>query len=303
MLDSPYVDFLCSPYDYAQQSRGAGNQQYARCLLEGFRRRGKLAVLEADTRTTLHKNVGDNLHAKTRSDDIALLARDFAGSLCWGCGFWYYDFGYGWYDAPEFTELFKKIYPIRREIKDCRSVAEVLVVGDFESVLYTNADLPMFCHERTSGLIYALGHTGVPFDSASVADVASGKLDGYKLYIFCNLHHMTPEKKRLVEGLRAKGKTVLLPEKPLTTAELRNLFAKEGLHIWNDDADSAIYASASCVSLHCATGGEKVIRLPRRARVTMLYPERHKIAADTDRIVFTPSGNGMSTTIFRYQNR
>ena len=301
VLDSPYVDFLCSPYDYAKPSRGAGNLQYARCLLEGCRRRGKLAVLEADTRTTLHKAVGDNLHAKTRPDDIALLARDFAGTLCWGCGFWYYDFGYGWYDAPEFTELFKKIYPIRREIKDCRSVAEVLVVGDFESVLYTNADSPMFCHERTSGLVYQLGHAGVPFDSASVADVASGKLKDYKLYIFCNLHHKTPEKERIVKNLRAKGKTVLLPENPLSTAELRTLFAKEGIHVWNDDADSAIYASASCVALHCATGGEKTIRLPRRAKVTMLYPERREVSADTDRIVFTPQVDGMSTTIFRYQ--
>ena len=177
----------------------------------------------------------------------------------------------------------------------------MLVVGDFESVMYTNADSPIFCHERTSGLVYALGHTGVPFDTASVADVAFGKLKDYKLYIFCNLHHMTPGKERLVAKLRGKGRKVLLPEKPMTAAELRTLFAKEGIHVWNDDADSAIYASAACVALHCATGGEKVIRLPRRAKVTMLYPERREIAADTDRIVFTPQGDGMSTTIFCYR--
>ena len=159
----------------------------------------------------------------------------------------------------------------------------------------------MFCHERTSGLVYALGHAGVPFDSASVADVASGKLKDYKLYIFCNLHHLTPAKERIVAALKGKGKTVLLPEKPMTTAELRELFAKEGLHIWNADADSAVYASASCVALHCATPGEKTISLPRRAKVTMLYPERRNIAADTERIVFTPPGKGASTTIFRYE--
>lgn len=179
-------------------------------------------------------------------------------------------------------------------------MAEVLVVGDFESVLYTNADSALFCHERTSGLVYALGHTGVPFDSASIADVASGRLKDYKLYIFCNLHHMTPEKERVIAKLRAKGKAVLLPEKPMTTTELRNLFAKEGLHIWNGDADSAIYASASCVALHCAVGGKRTIHLPYRAKVTMLYPERREIAANIDSIVFTPQGDGMSTTIFRY---
>jgi hypothetical protein len=31
----------------------------------------------------------------------------------------------------------------------------------------------------------------------------------------------------------------------------------------------------------------------------MLYPERREISADTDRIVFTPQGNGLSTTLFR----
>lgn len=306
VLDSPYVDFLCCPFDYAAAARGPGCQQYARCLLEGFRRRGKLAVLEADTRTTLYTAGGDGshlnaLHAKTRADDIALLARDFVSSLCWGCGFWYYDFGLGWYDAPEFAELFKRIYPIRREVRDCRSVAEVLVVGDFESVAYTNADSPMFCHRRTTGLVLALGRTGVPFDTASVLDVAMGKLKDYKVYIFCNLHHLTPGKERLVEKLRKSGKTVLLPESPLSAEELRARFVREGLHVWNDDADSAVYANASCVALHCATPGEKTIRLPRRARVAMLYPERRRIADDTDRIVFTPAGNGMSTTLFCYR--
>ena len=112
-----------------------------------------------------------------------------------------------------------------------------------------------------------------------------------------------PDTRPILEDAAAQGKTVLLPEKPLTTTELRALVAKDGIHIWNDDVDSAIYASASCVALHCATGGEKTIRLPCRAKVTMLYPVRREIAADTDRIVFTPSGNGMSTTIFRYQSR
>ena len=97
------------------------------------------------------------------------------------------------------------------------------------------------------------------------------------------------------------GRTVLLPEKPLSSAELRGLFAREGIHVWNDDADSAVYASAACVALHCATPGEKTIRLPCRAKVTMLYPERRELGAATDRIVFTPQGDGMSTTIFRWR--
>ncbi len=299
ILDSPYVDFQVSPFPYQTVARGGGNGQYSRRLLEATRRRGKLALMEADTRTTLTISPGYHLHSKSRAEDIALLARDFVSTLCWGCGFWYYDFGQGWYDAPEFNELFGKIFPIRREITDCRSISEVLVVGDYESVMLTNAGSSRFNDERTSGLVNALGHTGVPFDSASVADLASGKLKDYKVYLFCNLHWMTPEKERLLALLRAKGKAVILPEAPLTEAELCRLLAAHGVHIWDDDPRDVIYANASCVALHSAVPGEKTIRLPRRAKVTMLYPERREMSAGTDCIVFTPPGDGFSTTLFR----
>lgn len=300
ILDSPLVDFQCSPYVYGPASRAAGNMQYARCLLEGLRRRGKLALLEADNLTTLY-NVQHphGNYTSSREDDFAILARDFVQTLCWGCGYWYFDFGIGWYDDPSFGDFFKKIYAIRREIKDCRSISEVLVVGDYESVMLTNAGSSRFNDQRTTELVNALGHAGVPFDSASTADLASGKLKDYKVYIFCNLHFRTPEKDRLVADLRSRGKTVVLPEKPLAAKELRALFAANGVHVWNDDPDAAVYASAACVGFHCASGGEKTIRLPRRARVTMLYPARRAIAADADRIVFTPDGKGMSTTLFR----
>ena len=300
ILDSPLVDFQCSPYVYGPSSRAAGNVQYARCLLEGLRRRGKLALLEADNVTTLHPTAhGHGNYTSSRSDDLAILARDFVQTLCWGCGYWYFDFGTGWYDAPEFGDFFKKIYAIRREIKDCRSISEVLVVGDYESVMLTNAGSSKFNDERTTGLVNSLGHAGVPFDTASTVDLASGRLKDYKVYIFCNLHFHTPEKDRLVADLRARGKKVVIPEKPLTAKDLRALFAANGVHVWNDDPDAAVYASAACVGFHCASGGEKTIRLPRRARVTMLYPERRAIAADTDRIVFTSARKGMSTTLFR----
>ena len=302
ILDDPCVDFQCSPYIYGPDSRAAGNVQYARCLLEGLRRRGKLAILEADNTTTILKTAhGHGKFTATRADDIAILARDFVQTLCWGCGYWYFDFGGGWYDAPEFGEFFKKIYAVRREVKDCRSLSEVRVVGDYESVMLTNAGSSRFNDARTTGLVNALGHAGVPFDSAGLADLASGKLKDYKVYIFCNLHFRTPEKDRLLAGLRARGKTVVLPAEPLTAQDLRALFATSGVHVWSDAPDAAVYASTACVALHCASGGEKTIRLPRRAKVTMLYPERRLVSENTGTIVFTPAGDGMSTTLFRLE--
>lgn len=301
LLDSPWVDFQCSPYVYGPASRAPGNVQYARCLLEGLRRRGKLALLEADNVPSGFPEHPHGNYTTNIEEDIALLARDFVQTLCWGCGYWYFDFGIGWYDHPAFGTFFKKIYPIRERVKDCRSVSEVLVVGDYDSVMYVAVPGQEVRHQRQStDLVNAFGHAGVPFDSAELADVASGKLKDYKVYLFCNLVHRTPEKMRIVEALKARGKTVVLPDVPTDAAELRRLLAVAGVHIWNADPQTAIYANASCVALHSAVPGEKTIRLPSPRRVTMRYPEERLVSERTDTIVFTPREQTISTTLFTF---
>lgn len=302
LLDSPWVDFQCSPYVYGPESRAPGNVQYARCLLEGLRRRGKLALLEADNVPSGFPLHPHGNYTKDVDEDIALLARDFVQTLCWGCGYWYFDFGIGWYDRPEFGEFFRKIYPIREEVSDCRSVSEVLVVGDYDSVAYVSVPGRENEHQRrTTDLVNALGRVGVPFDSAEVADVAGGGLKDYKVYLFCNLVNMTPEKRKLLDSLRSKGRTVVLPDVETAPAALRGMLSAAGVHIWNDDPQSAIYANASCVALHSATPGEKTIRLPAPRKVTMLYPERRLVSGKTDRIVFTPAARTLSTTLFKVE--
>lgn len=302
LLDSPWVDFQCSPYVYGRTSRAPGNVQYARCLLEGLRRRGKLALLEADNVMSGFPRHPHGNYTEDVEEDVALLARDFAQTLCWGCGYWYFDFGIGWYDRPEFGEFFKKIYPIREEVSDCRSVSEVLVVGDYDSVAYVSVPGREGEHQRrTTDLVNALGHAGVPFDTAEVADVASGALKDYKVYLFCNLVNVTPEKRALVDSLRAKGRAVVLPDVATDPAALRGMLSAAGVHVWNDDPQTAVYANASCVALHSALPGEKTIRLPAPRKVTMLYPERRLFSEKTDRIVFTPSARTLSTTLFKVE--
>ena len=209
ILDSPDVDFQSSPYVYGDFIRRAGEPQYARCLLESLRSRGKLALMEADNSTSFSGSPYCS-YSKTVDEDRAILARDFSQTLCWGCGFWYFDFGQGWYENDAFAPYFAKLPPIRALDADCSSVAEVVVVGDYESVMFTNVKPPFTLGDTvTSRQVRELGHAGVPFDSASFGDLAAGRLKDYKVYLFPNLFYVTPEKRAVVERLRAAGKTCI----------------------------------------------------------------------------------------------
>lgn len=323
ILDSPYIDFQCSPQVYGRDSRQPGGVQYARCLLEGLRRRGKVGILEADNSTTFSGTDYNHWSTDTESD-IALLARDFVQTLCWGCGFWYFDFGQGWYADPAFDGFFKEIFPIRALDADCRSVSDVLVVGDYESVMFSNVDWPVKRENLViTRQVNELGAAGAPFDSASFADLASGTLKDYKVYLFPNLHYATPEKRAVVERLRAAEKRLVwigapgsigpegpnpaglaVPEDkvfagPASRADLRELYRAEGVHVYNSDDDAAVYANASYVALHNANAGRRTIHLPRAAKVTELYPEKRSIG---DRIVtISFDAKGPATTLFRVE--
>ena len=307
ILDSPDVDFQCSPSIYGAESRRRGCGQYARCLLEGLRSRGKLAIIEADNSTTTSGSSYCRYSNSTEAD-IALLARDFAQSLCWGCGYWYFDFGQGWYADPAFNEFFAKVYPIRRRSDDCQSVSEVLVVGDYESVMFTHAEYPPTKENLAmTELANTLCSAGAPFDSASMADVMSGRLKKYKAYIFPNLHYVTDEKRSTLQRLRRQGAKLawvgamgepndVVFDKAPTRAQLRTFLSDAGVHIYNDDADAAVYANASYVALHNANAGRRTIRLPCAARVTELYPESRLVSKRCSEFSFEASGT--ATTIF-----
>lgn len=321
LLDSPYVDFQCSPPVYGAESRMRGRVQHARCLLEGLRRRGKVALLEADNSTTVAETPYCRYSDSTQSD-IALLARDFAQALCWGCGYWYFDFGQGWYADQAFGDFFRKIYPLRRADADCSSVSEVLVVGDYESVTYTHAEYPPTKENLApTDLVNAIGRTGAPFDSASFADLASGALKDYKVYVFPNLHYATQEKEAVIARLRKRGARlvwigepgILRPEgvgvalsrSPDTVypavpsyGTLRSLLRECGVHVYCDHPESVVYANASYVAVHNARPGRIAVSLPQASRVTEVYPGSRP-AAPSAVTSFAFSVDACATTIFR----
>ncbi|MCQ2397249.1 MAG: beta-galactosidase, partial [Lentisphaeria bacterium] len=212
VLDSSGVDFNCQPRLYGQPFRDFGEGQFSRGLVSSYALHGKLNLIEADTRTTDVPYDNPHCFAKDINDTINLLTRDFSQALCTGAGFWYFDFGEGWYTAPETREYLAKLKDIWNEPNvDNSSAAEVLLVCDMASIYYQSSDNPEITvrsfidHNRK-----ALSHVGVPYDTILLEDLDNPNLrQDYKVYIFMNTLMNSPERTAIAQKLRDAGKTIV----------------------------------------------------------------------------------------------
>ncbi|MBR6471196.1 MAG: beta-galactosidase, partial [Victivallales bacterium] len=209
ILASPDVDFQAQPPCYDKRFRDFGEGQPTRSLAESYRAHGKLNLIEWDTRT--HVIVERRYsYGWTPADSVNLLARDFSQSLIRGTGFWYFDFGQGWYEDPLIGEYLKKLQPIRENAADCSSIAQVALVGDLESVYYHGVEkINATITSAINGTLHAATHAGAPFDAIVSTDLGMETLPDYKAYIFLNLCYATPEHRAIVERLRKAGKTLV----------------------------------------------------------------------------------------------
>ena len=209
ILASPDVDFQCHPTAYGGVVRDFGEPQPARSLVSSYRLRGKLSITEADTRTHLCTDQPGHTFCKTPRDDVNALTRDFCQSLCRGNAFWYFDFAFCWYLAPEVQEYFKKLLPIWNLPADNNTAAEVLVIGDWDAPYYAGTEKirPSLHHIYQQSR--ELPHAGAPFDTVATLDLQNPALPDYKVYVFLNMLTPKPEVIEFAEKLRQQGKTIV----------------------------------------------------------------------------------------------
>ena len=134
LLESPYLDFLTSPTEYAYRNVGDGYSDL-RTEIKSIQLHGKVWFDENDYRTYLCQPTGwgwtDNF-----SDSKAHQIRQMASIIARASPAWWFDMGGGWYDSPEFMEVFDKLNSIaeRSTHTDRRSAAEIAMVVDEHSL-------------------------------------------------------------------------------------------------------------------------------------------------------------------------
>jgi hypothetical protein len=207
VLNCPDIDFLCSPYTY--DNKGLGGPNNSQTLPEAAALHGKLYFNEVDTETHLKQRQwrwGNSLHnPATFAETKGLLVRDYAYSLTKGNGLWWTDLMGGDYHDDEIVGLLRQLKRIDEQQlqSEKRSAAEIVVIMDESAFTYTGDGEPLWNVLLTAQKQWEFAFIGAPWEPQLLSDIANPKLRDYKLYIFLNTFHVTPQQR---ESIHAKLK-------------------------------------------------------------------------------------------------
>ncbi|MHB9133135.1 MAG: beta-galactosidase [Armatimonadota bacterium] len=199
ILDHPAVDFLASPYDYYYRKWGASliNQG----LGESANLRGKLFIINEDTRTHLHGSTQYS-GADSPEETRALYRRNFAAihTTCNGCN-WMEQVTPWLIDPMVLDELQQFNQLLQRGVHwpDTPAPEDMLcAIIDEESLKYqapfTDIDFENIYKMR----VYGLSHCGVPLRVHAFSDIARDNFPRYKAYVFLNNWYTSPERLALL---------------------------------------------------------------------------------------------------------
>lgn len=243
-MESPWVDFMHSPYHY--YNRSVDGPHYSQHSVDTVKNHGKLMVDQIDSKP--HLRHGKNANAYTPWESQQLIKRDVSYALTKNLLCYWLEGGPGnmfpivrhsperwgrlWYDDPEILATIGQLKKLVDEAQatENRSVTEMAIFTSPEG-LYTRKMEKMFGNFYVEALRqWILPETGVPFDDYLLEDLPNIERK-YKLYLFMDCHYM-PEKLRqqVRQKLEADGATAIwqyapgyLDEKGLALANMEAL--------------------------------------------------------------------------------
>lgn len=249
VFSSPDIDFIASPYTY--DNKGIGGPNNSQTLPADAQLHGKLYFNEVDTETYLHQRQwrwGNSLRNPTNFEETkALLTRDYAYALTNGFGMWWTDLFGGTYHDDKIVGLLSQLKSIDNRYleADRQSNADIAVVLDESSFEYFGDGEPLFNALLTAQKQWELGFMGAPWDPFLLSDMGNPKLRDYKLYIFLNTFHVTPEEREAVQKrLKRNGATAVWVYAPGYIGDklsVDNIQALTGIHVAETDSAGELH--------------------------------------------------------------
>lgn len=215
ILDSPDIDIVAGPTSYA--GRGAGSAGAFPTPLDSVRGRGKLFLVEDDTKTFLAEGeTEDTYNPKIAggADTQAVHQRHFGAALARGAGVAWMDlWGQGWLDNPD---IWRELGALTGRAEQWRQIAgqtnrapDVAVLVDEASLAFVRSDpdgLSATLVTRTRDLILK---TGASVGFYLQSDVTRPDFPDCKLCLFVNaLRVTTAERQAIREKLHRPGRTL-----------------------------------------------------------------------------------------------
>ena len=207
LLKSPAIDYFAAPYDYSH--RLMGDDGRGRAIADAFRAAGKIHMIEADTRTSLHPR-DEHGRLADIEQSVAAIRREVATALVHGNALWWCDFGAsgggGWYDHPALIGEVKELVALaqRRLERPTRKTAEVALLCDLESCYELADGAAMGTHrELVSAVTGELYRTGTPFKTLLVSQASEETLQDCKVIVVLNALRLAPGLRQRLRRLAA----------------------------------------------------------------------------------------------------
>lgn len=220
ILPSNIVDFMGAQPGY-DEVRQTGAPGFLNWVFDSERLHGKIPMAEIDYRTwrgpftsIAHDfNVGRFWNPRDLQN---AMAREAGKLLSVGGGLWWMEMTGGWFHA-EPMEAIGKINRVAEQIERSPDggfrPADVAVIVDEDSFFYSTEQMnihngPVFYSVNVQQP--ALYSSGVPFDMYYSKDIIDHNLDGYKVYIFLNLYHVSEKTRGYInDHLKRNGKVLV----------------------------------------------------------------------------------------------
>lgn len=278
VLESPHVDFICSPVSYAA-NRELGRDHGCMLPCDSLRHHGKLYFAENDTRT--HLTIAPYQHLeyfrnpvfkpKKFEDTVEMLKIHYSRALVHGYALWWFDMWGGWYDDDTYKSMLKSFLEISKQAssKSMKSVSELAVFID-EKAFRTpegNSVGPGTAYKIRE----ALGKIGAPYDCYLACDYDAVK-EKYKACVLLEPHPtILSEHIKADTAERQVGCFVVDKVSYTVTPDTLRQFCREnGVHLYCNK-DAVIYVNDSYLFIHTCSEGRLEINMPEGKTLSPLY--------------------------------
>ncbi len=271
LLESDAVDFLCSPLTY-MHGRQAGLDTYPMIPVGSVKHHGKLYFSENDIRTHLSRPVSPHPNYSVKiwtgpkkSVSLEQIKINFCRALIYGNGMWWFDMWGGWYDDPDFMELFKKMSEICADGMDC-SESDVALFMD------ENCYFSLPSHRNIVwNTCNQLGLTGMINDVFLASDFDE-VYNKYKVCIFVQPTE-TELLKQCIRKAEASGKAVKVvteDDADITAEDFKKFFTDSGVTV-PAPQKAVVYTGKKFVAFHSHEKGVYDLTVDGRKTFTDLF--------------------------------
>ncbi len=211
ILHSDDINMISSPASYA--FREPDSTSAFMTTAQSIDINNKLYFYEYDQRTWLSQDfalAGGGYYCKNDVEAIDLMRRDYMLCASNNTALWWFDMFEGWYSTEKMMKAVSDMADITKRLSGFhrKSAAEVVLIGSPESLYGKNKN-----NNIHDSLLYSQRdgymRMGAPFDTYSAGDMEKIDFSQYKLVVFLNAFDIPDCHKKIIEKIKAEGKTIL----------------------------------------------------------------------------------------------